>query len=168
MSKPAIAGLMILGAAMLAPGLAGAQSTADAPAAAPAADAPAPAPTGDPRVGAPAEGMAQIVFYRPSNYFGGAVSFKVREGEAELGQLSNNSYFILQIAPGKHTFVVHSEAADDLTMEVEAGETYFVRGAMAMGVVLYRPNLSPSDQSSFTALPKLKLAKPIKVKAPKK
>lgn len=172
LTRLAIAGLMIVGAALLPASLAGAQDTAEpAPAAdpTPPADAAPPAPAaqtavGDSRVGAPAEGMAQIVFYRPSNYFGGGVAFKVREGEVELGKLSNNSYFIAAVTPGAHTYVVHSEAADDLILEVEAGETYFVRGSMAMGVVLYRPNLSPSDQAGFSALPKLKLSKPLEPK----
>jgi hypothetical protein len=34
---------------------------------------------------APAEGKAQVVFFRPKKFVGGAVGFIVREGETELG-----------------------------------------------------------------------------------
>jgi hypothetical protein len=45
-------------------------------------------------------------------------------------------------------------------MEVEAGETYYVQGTLGMGIVAGRPNLSPSDESTFNGMSKkLKLAK---------
>lgn len=101
----------------------------------------------------------QIVFFRPGKYMGMAVAFKVREGETELGTLSNGKYFVATIAPGAHSFVVHSEAKDTLNMEIEPGETYYVQGSMAMGALLYRPNLSPSSREAFEVVaPKLKLS----------
>ncbi len=106
---------------------------------------------------APAD-KAQIVFFRPSKMLGGAIGFKVREGEQELGKLRSGNYFIYLAEPGTHEYTVHSEAKDVLTMEVEAGETYFVQGTISMGVLAGRPNLSPSDEATFTAIAsKLKL-----------
>ena len=48
----------------------------------------------------PAEGMAQVVFFRPAKFTGSAIGFKVREGKAELGKLRNGSYFIASVEPG--------------------------------------------------------------------
>lgn len=111
-------------------------------------------------IAAPPAGKGQIVFFRPGKYMGMAVSFKVREGETELGTLSNSGYFIATVEPGVHQYVVHSEAKDILTIEVEPDETYYVQGTMAMGALLYRPNLSPATPEVFQELaPKLKLAK---------
>lgn len=104
-----------------------------------------------PTLGAPAEGMAQIVFFRPSKFAGSAVIFKVREGETELGKLKSGRYFIVDTSPGSHSYVVHSEAKDVLDLEVDAGETYYVMGSIGMGVLAARPNLSPSDQAAFAA-----------------
>lgn len=126
-------------------------------------DAAAPAASGS--IGAPPAGKGQIVFFREKKFVGGAVSYKVREGENELGKLSNGTYFVSVVEPGAHEYTVHSEAKDILNLEVEAGETYYVTGGITMGVFAGRPNLSPSDQAAFDTLAgKLKPAKPIKKK----
>ncbi|MEJ2790348.1 MULTISPECIES: DUF2846 domain-containing protein [unclassified Pseudoxanthomonas] len=150
--------------ALLLPMAAGhAQSQeAAAPAATEAPEAaPAPAPAaGDSLIGAPSEGMGQIVFFREKKFAGAAVKYKVREGETELGKLSSGTYFIASVAPGTHQYTVHSEAKDVLTLEVEAGETYYVLGSITMGFMAGRPNLSPSDEAAFNGMAKeLKPAK---------
>ena len=146
---------------------AAAQDSAPAPAAeqaaAPAATQPAEAAALPAGLQPPAEGMGQIVFFRPSKMLGAAIGFIVREGDTELGKLRNNTYFVAQVAPGAHSYVVHSEAKDVLNIEVEAGETYFVSGAIGMGILAGRPNISPSTQAAFEAVAgKLKPAKPLK------
>jgi len=122
-------------------------------------DAAAPAASTSGLVGAAPAGKGQIVFFRPSKFAGGAIGFKVREGSTELGKLRSGKYFIAAVEPGTHTYTVHSEAKDVLTMEVEAGETYYVQGTITMGFMAGRPNLSPSDQATFDGMAgKLKLA----------
>ncbi|PNS08451.1 DUF2846 domain-containing protein [Solilutibacter silvestris] len=138
-----------------------APATAQAPTATPApATAQAPIATPAPAVAstepqglvgpAPAD-KAQIVFFRPSG-MGAAISFKVREGEQELGKLGNRDYFIVTVAPGKHSYVVHSEAKDTLNMEADAGETYYVRGSMSMGFMVGHPHLAQSDKATFDGI----------------
>ncbi|WP_457096920.1 DUF2846 domain-containing protein [Lysobacter sp. P5_B9] len=118
----------------------------------------APAATNS-KVGAPEANRAKIVFFRPSKLAGAAIGFKVREGETELGKLRSGKYFVANVEPGTHQYTVHSEAKDVLTMEVEAGETYYVQGTITMGFMAGRPNLSPSDQATFDGMAdKLKLA----------
>lgn len=121
---------------------------------APAAEAPAPsaAASADGKIGAPPAGKGQIVFFRPSKFAGAAIGFKVREGETELGKLRSGNYFVAAVEPGTHQYIVHSEAKDILTMEVEAGETYYVQGTITMGFMAGRPNLSPSDQATFDGM----------------
>lgn len=137
---------------------AAATATASIEATAEAAAAPTAAATAG-KVGAPQPGKAQIVFFRPSKFTGAAIGFKVREGEVELGKLRSGKYFIAQVEPGTHQYTVHSEAKDVLTMEAEAGETYYVQGTITMGFMAGRPNLSPSDQATFDGMAdKLKLA----------
>lgn len=135
-----------------------ATASAQAPAE-PTAETAAPATTAAGKIGAPEAGKAQIVFFRPSKLTGAAIGFKVREGETELGKLRSGKYFVASVEPGTHQYTVHSEAKDVLTMEVEAGETYYVQGTITMGFMAGRPNLSPSDQATFDGMAgKLKLA----------
>jgi hypothetical protein len=166
----ALAGIAALGLAL---GLAGCASTESSskptkPAATPAATS-EPASASTP-VAPPSGDMGTVVFFRESKFVGGAVSFKVREGETELGKLSSGTYFTTQVPVGPHAFTVHSEAKDVLNLEVERGETYYVQGSISMGVLVGRPNLAPSDAATFNAL-KADLknsAEPKKKPAPKK
>lgn len=154
---------------LMLPALVVAQETTDAPATASveaaattevAASTEATSKAGNGLIGVAPEGKGQIVFFRPSKMMGAAIGFKVREGETELGKLRNGKYFVAAIEPGTHEYTVHSEAKDVLTMEVEAGETYYVQGTLGMGIVAGRPNLSPSDEATFNGMSKkLKLAK---------
>ena len=148
---------------LLLPALASAQdASATAPAGTPVAAEATAAPVvaaSSGLVGAAPADKGQIVFFRPSKFAGGAIGFKVREGETELGKLRSGKYFIALVEPGTHSYTVHSEAKDVLTMEVEAGETYYVQGTITMGLMAGRPNLSPSDQATFDGMAaKLKLA----------
>lgn len=125
-----------------------------APAAAPAPAepatpaAPAQAPVG--QVAAPPAGKGQVVFFRESKLGGMALSFSVHEGDKGVGKLGNGSYFVVVSEPGQHTFTIQSEATDKLTLEVESGETYYVKQTIGMGIMMGRPHLTPSDQAEFT------------------
>jgi pyruvate/2-oxoglutarate dehydrogenase complex dihydrolipoamide acyltransferase (E2) component len=100
---------------------------------------------------APPAGKGQVVFFREKKFAGSAVRFKVRENDEELGKLGSGVYFIHVTDPGVHEYVVHSEAKDALTLEVEDGETYYVSGSITMGLLVGRPNLSPADEGAFAA-----------------
>ena len=128
-----------------------APATAEATATVAAATAPAAA---NGLIAAAPEGKGQIVFFRPSKMVGMAIGFKVREGDVELGKLRNGKYFVVAVEPGTHEYNVHGETKDVLTMEIEAGETYYVQGTLGMGIVAGRPNLAPSDEATFMGLSK--------------
>lgn len=121
----------------------------------PPASTPASTPSADKIAGmfdkAPAD-KGQIIFYRPGGA-GGLIGCLVREGEGadekRLSKLTGNRYFIHLATPGVHKYWVKSESTDRLTMEVEPGETYFVKCTIAMGIIVGRPNLSPSDLAEF-------------------
>lgn len=127
--------------------------------AAPATTAPTPADAG--LIPPPLEGKGQVVFFRPSNFVGMAVSFSVHEGQKGVAKLGNGTYAVLPADPGPHAYSIQFEATDTLNMEVEAGETYYVKQTIGVGVVAARPHLTPSDRGEFD---KLKL-KPSKQKA---
>lgn len=107
----------------------------------------------------PPEGKGQVVFFRPNRFVGAALSFTVREGEAEHGRLPNGSYFVHVAEPGIHEYEIGRN--DTMRMEIEPGETYFVMQNTQMGVVAGRAVLSPSDQAAFVeAQPRMRLWEP--------
>lgn len=139
-----------------APPAAASEAATEATAAAPA-EAAAPAATAEAAPAATAE-TGRIIFFRPKKMMGAAISFKIREGEAVLGKLSNGSFFAVDVPVGVHEYYAKSEGRDDaLVLEVEPGETYYVLGNLAFGVMAGNGNLSPSDQAMFDELNKKKL-----------
>jgi hypothetical protein len=122
--------------------------TAAAP---PAASAPTAAEPAQPagHVPPPPPGKSQVVFFRTGAYMGAATWFKIRENGAELGKLSNQSYFVAVLDPGPHAFTAATENQTHLKLELDPDETYYVRGTLQMGVLLYEPNLQPADAVLF-------------------
>ena len=101
-----------------------------------------------PTIPPPPAGMGQVVFYRSSR-MGMLVSCRVREGDRVVNRLPPGKYFIFQAPPGPHEFNVRSEARDALRLEIEEGETQYVRCAIGMGIGVGRPNLSPQSRADF-------------------
>ena len=101
------------------------------------------------RIPAPPPGQGQIVFYRNSALYGLLIGYAVKENGRKLGNLSNGAYFVLPVDPGEHVFTAATENKDTLRLEVDAGETYFVRGTVYLGLVLGEASIFPSDEASF-------------------
>ena len=99
-------------------------------------------------VPAPPPGMGQVVFYRSSR-MGALISCRVRENGEVVNKLPPGRYFIHQTTPGPHEYTVRSESTDRLRLEVEEGETQYVRCAIGMGIGVGRPNLSPQSREDF-------------------
>jgi len=128
--------------------------------AAPAPSASVPAPvTGS--IAPPPTGKGQVVFFRPSGFVGMAVWFNVRENGVALGKLSNGTYFVQVVDPGPHTYTAATENKNVLHLEIDDGETYYVRGSTQMGVLIAEADMTPSDQATFEkAFKRMHLAKP--------
>ena len=99
----------------------------------------------------PPPGKGQVVFFRKRTLLGTAQWFNVRESGKALGKLSNGAYFIDVTAPGTHIYTAteEPELKDHLTLEVAAGQTYFVEGVLSKGVVLSAADLTPSSPAAF-------------------
>ena len=100
----------------------------------------------------PPEGMGQIIFYRTGGLGGAALGCGVfNAGEEEkLSSLGSGRYFVLHSEPGERNFTVKSlETKDALTLEVEEGETQFVRCKIKTGFFSGRANISPSSEKEF-------------------
>ena len=130
-----VASLLLLGALSLTPMSAIAQ------------DAPLVTKAGP--IPAAEAGKGQIIFYRPGSLMGAALGCTVHEGTAEIARLGSGKYWVHNAEPGKHAYNTEAENKDVLNLEIEPGETYYVKCKIGMGVVAGRPNLSPSDRAEF-------------------
>jgi len=151
-------------AAPTVPAAASGPAATEAPTAPPeasnaAADAAAPAPTDGSKAAAgdlaeghvptPPPGKSQVVFFRTGAYAGAAVWYNVRENGVVLGKLGNQAWFPVTLDPGVHTFTAATENRTSLRLELEPGETQYVRGTVQMGFLMGEPKLAPGDKAMF-------------------
>ncbi|MCI4589770.1 DUF2846 domain-containing protein [Sphingobium sp. BYY-5] len=108
------------------------------------------------------EGKGKIIFFRKGGLMGAAISCAVHEKEEKLTSLPPGKFAVVYAEPGIHEYSVKSEATDTLRLEIEPGETYYSKCSISMGIMAGRPNLSPSDKSTFDAM-SAKL-KPVEIK----
>jgi hypothetical protein len=92
------------------------------------------------------EGKALVVFYREKKFSGSAIQFNVKDSEKHYGQLKNGTTMKVYIEPGEHTFFSQVISSDAITLTVEAGKTYYVKGSVKMGVYAGRPKFSQVDE----------------------
>ena len=121
--------------------------------AAPAALAQAEAEAeGELTIPTPPPGKGQVLFYRTGGLSGAALGCAVFDvGAADkLSSLGAGKYFILVSDPGPRGFTVKSlETKDALTLEIEEGETQFVRCKIKTGFMSGRADIGPSTETEF-------------------
>lgn len=80
----------------------------------------------------PKRGKALVIFMRPS-FFGGAIQATVFDDTKYIATISAGTQVAYQAEPGKHTFMVVSEAADFMGADLEVGKTYYSLVEARMG-----------------------------------
>ncbi|MCP5396579.1 MAG: DUF2846 domain-containing protein [Sphingomonadaceae bacterium] len=122
--------------------------------------APAPAvakakkvPPSEITIPAPQEGTGQVVFFRPGG-MGGAVACSIHENGEKISSLGGGRYFILNTTPGRHEYSVKTEKTDTLALEVEDGDRKWVACKIKMGIMVGRPDISPSSEEEFRSAKK--------------
>ena len=104
------------------------------------------APVADQAVQAPSPDMAQVVFMRDA-YTGKAIVsslYDVTDGQTRfIGVMANGTKIAHPTPPGKHTFMVVSEAADFMEADLVAGKTYYALVTPRMGLWKARFSLWP-------------------------
>lgn len=96
----------------------------------------------------PAAGKGQIVIFRPSS-MGFAIKCTVRENGAMVGRVGAGKYYVVEVEPGLHNLTAKTEKTDTVAVQVEPDETSYVKCGITMGVMVGRPNLSPSTEEEF-------------------
>ena len=103
-------------------------------------------PVADQTVQPPAPGMSQVVFMRDA-YTGKAIVsslYDVTDGKTQfIGVMANGTKIAHPATPGKHTYMVVSEAADFMEADLVAGKTYYALVTPRMGLWKARFSLWP-------------------------
>ena len=95
-----------------------------------------------------------VIFYRVSAFKGKAVRFNLNHAEGTLGQLLSGTYLYKYLDPGTHSFFVQGvsvDGQDSITVNVEAGKTYYVKGEVLMGWPAGRPKFTQMSESAALA-----------------
>ena len=89
-----------------------------------------------------AQDKALVCFLRESQFLGGGVSYFIYDGELQIGGLRSGSYFIYNTDPGQHTFWAETETKVFVTLDLDAGQEYFVVGGVTMGAWIGHPTFT--------------------------
>lgn len=90
---------------------------------------------------------ALIHFYRPAMGIGALLGYKIKNGnDSIIGRLRNGEKFTYKTTRfGEQIFYAVLETKEEIRINVEKGEEYFVRGGMNTGIVIARPDLSITE-----------------------
>lgn len=98
----------------------------------------------------PAPNKASLYVYRNEN-FGAAIPMTVSVNGKTLGQTAAQTYFRLNIMPGKYTVESHTENVSSHSLSAEAGKNYFVWQEVKMGMWSARSLLQQVDENTGRA-----------------
>lgn len=101
---------------------------------------------------APPTGQGLVYIYRPGKFMGGGAGFDVHTGTKEADRavtyLQNGGYFPFYTPPGEITLWGKTESSASVTLDVKAGETYYVKGSIGVGFIVGRPRLEVVDNAT--------------------
>jgi len=101
-----------------------------------------------------------VVFFRPKEFKGSALRFEIRDGSGRtVAPLANGTVIHEFVEPGPITYEVRApslDGKDAITLDVVAGETYYVRGTILWGWPAGRPKFERlSGQRALDALSRM-------------
>jgi len=88
-----------------------------------------------------------IYIYRPSAFGGAAVKYTVHVKDKATKRLTNGGYFPYFADVGENEVWAKTEAKSSVTLDVKAGQTYYVKGGVRMGFAVGRPDLAIVPES---------------------
>ena len=65
--------------------------------------------------------------------------YPVGTGDREIGALVEGSYFFVSFPPGRRTFWVETNTRDQITLDLAAGQVYYLRNHTELGILVPRP-----------------------------
>jgi len=87
------------------------------------------------------EGVGIVYIYRPASPIGAGVSYEVRADGTPIVTLLSGEYFVYQAKPGEVEFSARTESTSAITADIKAGQTYYLRCTLSVGITVGRPQL---------------------------
>jgi hypothetical protein len=117
---------------------------------------------------APAPDTSRLYVYRNSN-LGAALTKRITVDGNYVGETAAKTYFVKDVAPGKHTLATQSEFSDNtLDLETQGGRNYFVHQYIKLGVFVGGANLElMSEEEGKQGVLECQLAAPATTAPPK-
>jgi hypothetical protein len=117
-------------------------------------------PAYTPDSGAPKD-KATVYVYRSSAMAGGAISYKVAVNGVDVSSLPSGGYFVSYVKAGENEISAKTEAKTSVTIDAKAGQSYYVKGTLGMGVLVGHPHLvEVSSDVGSKEIAKCKLVPP--------
>lgn len=92
-------------------------------------------------IGQTPEGKALVYIYRPNSMLGGAIRYHVAVGDERIVYLIRGGYFPYLADPGETEFWARTEAKTSVSENLRAGQTYYLKGGVGVGLGVGRPKL---------------------------
>ena len=93
---------------------------------------------------------ANLYIYR-NEAFGAAVKIDVALNGKPIGETAAKTYFVLEVAPGKHTLTSKAENTEVLDVSTEPGKNYFIWQEVKLGLLFARNKLQLVDEATGKA-----------------
>jgi hypothetical protein len=87
------------------------------------------------------DGAGLVYFYRPLAFFGFAIVYNVKTGENVITPLYNGGYYPYFSAPGEIVFWAETYQTSSVTLDVKAGQTYYIKGEVGSWLHSRTPHL---------------------------
>lgn len=84
---------------------------------------------------------ATIYVYRQPAFIGAGVNYQVSANGVPISRLPSGGYFAFHAAPGEVEFSAKTEARTSVTVDAKAGEVYYIKGTVGIGVFVGHPHL---------------------------
>lgn len=81
----------------------------------------------------PRKGYSNIYFYR-NETFGAAVAMTVSLDGRVMGRTGPQTYFLWEVAPGRHEIASHTENTAKITIDAKEGRNHYVWQEVKMGM----------------------------------
>ena len=94
----------------------------------------------------PPDGKALIYIVRRPAYFASLAEFAVSMDRQMIGHTQAQRFLYTFSEPGTRTFIGHAENKSSLSLEVEAGKTYYIEQKIRPGIVYPRNKLKVLDE----------------------
>jgi len=100
--------------------------------------------------------QAQVIFHRPDKIKWKATRFNIEQDGRPIGQLRAGTEIAVSLDPGTYTFTTTAtslDGVDYLTLSVEAGKTYRVKGEVLASWPVGRPKFTDVSETGVATQP---------------